>query len=312
MVGGLAISLIVGLLAGGYVFTQFKKMALAKTLPTIQVVVSSKPLPLGTRLQASDLRLVTWPAAQPVQGMFTRIDDCINRAVITSMVENEPVLEGKLAPKEGGAGLSATIPDGMRAVSVSVNDVIGVAGFVVPGTMVDVLVTEQRTLEANYELTRTILENVRVMAAGQKVEQDREGKPQIVPVITLLVSPEDAIALTMASTQGRIQLALRNTLDSKKVDPPAVLQAYLFGGLPAPMPTVANRNTHVVSNHSLPTVTHAPDTFNVEVIRGDKKEESKFPTPTATPSAAGTPAAAAAPQPRQLQLTKAGQRVKSR
>src|SRR3984957_12801279 len=182
--GGLAISLIVGLLAGWYVFAQFKKMALAKSMPTIQVVVSSKPLPLGTRVQAGDLRLVTWPAAQPVQGMFTRIDDCVNRAVITSMVENEPLLEGKLAPKDGGAGLSATIPDGMRAVSVSVNDVIGVAGFVVPGTMVDVLVTGSAGGGGqNTNVTRTFLENVRVLATGQKVEQDREGKPQTVPVV---------------------------------------------------------------------------------------------------------------------------------
>src|SRR5580704_4875233 len=268
LLGGLAISLIVGLLAGGYVFNQFKKMALAKTLPTIQVVVSSKPLPLGTRLQASDVRLVTWPAGQPVQGMFTRIDDVVNRAVITSMVVNEPLLEGKLAPREGGAGLSATIPDGMRAVSVSVNDVIGVAGFVVPGTMVDVLVTGASN---NGNVTRTILEYVRVMAAGQKVEQDREGKPQIVPVITLLVSPEDATALTMASTQGRIQLALRNTLDSKKVDPPPVLQAYLFGG--APPPPVVAKNSHPMAK---PLPPPPPDLFNVEVIRGDKKEETKF------------------------------------
>lgn len=269
--GGLAISLIVGLLAGGFVFTQFKKMALAKSMPTIQVVVSSKPLPLGTRLQAGDLRLVTWPAAQPVQGMFTRIDDCVNRAVITSMVENEPLLEGKLAPKDGGAGLSATIPDGMRAVSVSVNDVIGVAGFVVPGTMVDVLVTGS----TNYgNVTRTILENIRVMAAGQKVEQDREGKPQTVPVITLLVSPQDANALTMASTQGRIQLALRNTLDSKKVDPPPVLQAFLFGGMPIPPPP-AVKTAHVAAAPK-PLPPPPPEAFNVEVIRGDKKEETKF------------------------------------
>ncbi len=277
--GGLAISLIVGLLAGSFVFSQFKKMAQAKTMPTIQVVVSSKALPLGTRLEAGDLRLVTWPAAQPVPGMFTRIEDCVNRAVITSMVENEPVLEGKLAPREGGAGLSATIPDGMRAVSVSVNDVIGVAGFVVPGTMVDVLVTGATN---NGSVTRTILENVRVMAAGQKVEQDREGKPQTVPVITLLVSPEDANSLTMASTQGRIQLALRNTLDSKKVEPPAVLQATLFGGVPGP-PTVVAKSTHVVAR---PLPAPAPDSFNVEVIRGDKKEESKFQTPNETPKAA--------------------------
>jgi pilus assembly protein CpaB len=273
--GGLAISLIVGLLAGGFVFSQFKKMALAKSMPTIQVVVTSKPLPLGTRLQAGDLRLVTWPAAQPVLGMFTRIDDCVNRAVITSMVENEPLLEGKLAPKDGGAGLSATIPDGMRAVSVSVNDVIGVAGFVVPGTMVDVLVTGGTNFG---NITRTILENVRVMAAGQKVEQDREGKPQTVPVITLLVSPQDANSLTMASTQGRIQLALRNTLDSKKVDPPPVLQAFLFGGMPTPPPQVM-RTAHVAAPKPPPPP--PPEAFNVEVIRGDKKEETKFQT---TPS----------------------------
>ncbi|HET6145130.1 MAG TPA: Flp pilus assembly protein CpaB [Candidatus Acidoferrales bacterium] len=269
--GGLAISLIVGLLAGGFVFSQFKKMALAKSMPTIQVVVSSKPLPLGTRLQAGDLRLVTWPAAQPVLGMFTRIDDCVNRAVITSMVENEPLLEGKLAPKDGGAGLSATIPDGMRAVSVSVNDVIGVAGFVVPGTMVDVLVTGGTNFG---NITRTILENVRVMAAGQKVEQDREGKPQTVPVITLLVSPQDANSLTMASTQGRIQLALRNTLDSKKVDPPPVLQAFLFGGMPTPPPQVM-KTAHVAAAPK-PLPPPPPEAFNVEVIRGDKKEETKF------------------------------------
>src|SRR5665213_2410858 len=269
--GGLAISLVVGLLAGIFVFTQFKKMALAKSMPTIQVVVSAKPLPLGTRLQPSDLRLVTWPAAEPVQGMFTRIDDCVNRAVITSMVENEPLLEGKLAPKDGGAGLSATIPDGMRAVSVSVNDVIGVAGFVVPGTMVDVLVTGGTN---NGNITRTILENVRVMAAGQKVEQDREGKPQTVPVITLLVSPEDANALTMASTQGRNQLALRNTLDSKKVDPPPVLQAFLFGGMPTPPPALVRTARAAAAPNPLPPPPRAR--FNVEEIRGDKMEETKF------------------------------------
>jgi len=275
---GLAISLVIGLLAGAYVFTQFKRMAQSKTMPTVMVVVTSRALPLGTRLQASDLRMVAWPASDPVQGMYQRIDDCVNRAVITTMFENEPILEGKLAPREGGAGLSATIPDGMRAVSVSVNDVIGVAGFVVPGTMVDVLVTG---VTNNGSITRTILENVRVMAAGQKVEQDREGKPQTVPVITLLVSPEDANALTMASTQGRIQLALRNTLDSKKVAPPPVLQAALFGGVPSqPQAPVEAKKTRNVAPP--PAAPRPADSFNVEVLKGDKKEVSKFPTGNTT------------------------------
>jgi pilus assembly protein CpaB len=291
---GLAISLVIGLLAGWFVFTQFKKLAMAKTMPTIQVVVSSKPLPLGTRLTAEDVKLVTWPASQPVEGMFTRVQDCVNRAVITSMVENEPLLEGKLAPRDGGAGLSTTIPDGMRAVSVSVNDVIGVAGFVVPGTMVDVLVTGSSGGGQGSIITRTFLENVRVLAAGQKIEQDREGKPQTVPVITLLVSPQEATSLTMASTQGRIQLALRNTLDSKKVEPPPVLQAVLFGGAPVPPPVMAAAPRKMGSAPVVHVAPPPPESFNVEVIRGDKKEVSKFPGQTPASGQAATPAPASA------------------
>lgn len=274
--GGLVVSLIVGLLAGGFVFSQFKKLAQAKSVPTVPVVVTTRAIPLGTRLQATDLHIVNWPASQPIQGTFSKIDDCVNRAAIISMVQNEPLLEGKLAPKDGGAGLAATIPAGMRAVSVSVNDVIGVAGFVVPGTMVDVLVTGSMGSSGN--VTRTILENVRVLAAGQKVEPEREGKPQTAPpVITLLVTPEEANALTMASTQGRIQLALRNTLDSAKVEPPAVLQATLFGGT-APAPVAAPAAlVKKPRTPAAPKAAPAAQGINVEVIRGSKKEETEFP-----------------------------------
>src|SRR6266852_8389737 len=158
------------------------------------------------------------------------------------MAENEPVLEGKLAEKEAGAGLSSTIPEGMRGLSVAVNEVVGVAGFVIPGTNVDVLVTGRvigGARSGGDNITRTILENVRVLAAGQKIEQDREGKPQTVPVITLLVTPADAAKLAMASTEGKIQLALRNTIDSKMVNPPPVLQAALFAGIAPPPRHVA-------------------------------------------------------------------------
>ena len=266
---GLFFSAVIGLGAALYVYTQFQKVAAAKTIPTSQVVVAAVPIPVGTRLQASDLRLETWPARQPLPGMFTRIEDCTNRALLTPVVANEPMLEGKLAPKEAGAGLAATIPDGMRAVSVSVNDVIGVAGFVVPGTMVDVLVTGSGGGPGS--VTRTILQNVRVLAAGQTIEQDREGKPQTVPVITLLVAPEEANTLTMASTRGRIQLALRNTLDSKKVDPADVLQTSLFGGEAPPVPAVK------AAGKPRLTAPAPPSTFAVEIIRGDKKEVAHFP-----------------------------------
>jgi pilus assembly protein CpaB len=155
----------------------------------------------------------------------------------------------------------------MRALSVAVNDVVGVAGFVIPGTMVDVLATGRVAnshSNNNENVTRTILENVRVLAAGQKIEQDREGKPQTVPVITLLVTPPDAAKLTMASTQGKIQLALRNTIDSRITDPAPVLDAMLFSGGSAPA------LKHVTA------VSHGPAPYVVEVIAGTKHENKSF------------------------------------
>src|SRR5215469_4844621 len=192
LIGGLAVALLVAFLLSTFVYRQFKRASTSQPVTMQTLVVAAAPLPLGTRLDSSNLRVISWPANQPVSGMFTRIEDCQNRAVITNVTENEPILENKLAPKESGAGLPATIPEGMRAITVAVNDVIGVAGFVIPGTMVDVLATGQMPGQSNNKITRTILENVRVLAAGQKIEQDREGKPQTVPVITLLVTPDDA------------------------------------------------------------------------------------------------------------------------
>jgi pilus assembly protein CpaB len=236
-------------------------------------VVAAEPLRLGTRLDPSKLRLIPWPAAEPVAGMFTRMEDCSNRALLTPVAANEPILESKLASVQAGAGLPATIPEGMRAVSVAVNDVVGVAGFVTPGTMVDVLVTGmiagQNTSGAS-TITRTILENVRVLAAGQKIEQDRDGKPQTVPVITLLVTPEDAGKLTMASTEGKIQLALRNTIDTGTVAPPPVLQASLFAGAVAAAPP----QKHVTAP---PKPAAVP--YTIEVITGTKRETKSFPNP---------------------------------
>ncbi len=272
MVVGLAIALVVAFVLSTFVYKQFQKASTAKPVDTEHVVVAASAMPLGTRVDASNLKLITWPAGQSVAGMFTSIDQCANRALITPVAANEMVLDAKLAPKEAGAGLPAVIPEGMRAMSVAVNDVIGVAGFVTPGTMVDVLVTGKLAGPSRGEedtITRTILENVRVLAAGQKIEQDREGKPQTVPVITLLVSPEDAARLAMASTQGKIQLALRNTVDSKRVEPASVLEANLFsGGAPAAAPK------KVTVKVAAPP---PPSPYTIEVITGSKRENKSFP-----------------------------------
>jgi pilus assembly protein CpaB len=273
MLLGLAVAVVVAFLLSSFVYRQFQKASNVKPAVTGHIVVAAKPLSLGTPVDASNLRLIPWPAGEPVVGMFTRIEDCADRALTADVAANELILDGKLAPKESGAGLPAVIPKGMRALSVAVNDVVGVAGFVTPGTMVDVLVTgkvEGGNRGAEDTITRMILENVRVLAAGQKIEQDREGKPQTVPVITLLVSPEDAGRLAMASTEGKIQLALRNTVDTKKVGPPSVLEANLFsGGVPAaPKPGPVK----IAAPRPAPA-----SPYVIEVITGNKRENKSFP-----------------------------------
>jgi pilus assembly protein CpaB len=269
MLIGLAVAILVALFFSTYVYKQFQQATSVKPVETGHIVVAAAPMQLGTRIDARNLRLIPWPSNAPVAGTFTRIEDCANRALITPVAANELILESKLAAVEAGAGLPATIPEGMRAISVAVNEVVGVAGFVIPGTIVDVLVTGRGSQNGG-NVTRTILENVRVLAAGQKIEQDREGKPQTVPVITLLVSPEDAAKLAMASTQGKIQLALRNTIDSKKVNPPAVMEAALFAGT-APTPPAK----HIAAVKSAP----APSLYVIEVITGSKRENKSFPNP---------------------------------
>jgi pilus assembly protein CpaB len=268
----LAMAVLVGFFASMYVYRKLQSQAAGKTPVALRkVVVAADRIALGTRLGPEVLRVINWPADQPMAGMFGSVTEVQGRTLITSVTENEPILETKLAPTGAGAGLPATIPDGMRALTVAVNDVIGVAGFVVPGTMVDVLVTGNGPSQnQNGSVTKTVLENVRVLAAGQKVEQDKDGKPQNVPVITLLVTPADANKLTMAATQGRIQLALRNTIDTEKVNPPPVLQAALFSGGEAPPPPKRG-----AIRRTVPT----PAPFVVEILVGSKRENKSFPNP---------------------------------
>ena|SRR5665213_39582 len=274
---GLIFALVLGFTASAFVYRAFRRAsALPPAVAMQHIVVADTAMPLGTALDPSKLKTISWPADEPVAGMFTRIEDCTNRALITSVAENEPILEAKLAPREAGAGLPATIPAGMRALSVAVNDVIGVAGFVTPGTTVDVLVTGTAAgtaQGAGATITRTILENVRVLAAGQKIEQDRDGKPQTVPVVTLLVSPDDADKLAMASSQGKIQLALRNTVDVKTTNPASVLESTLFSSNAAPPPAPAR--AAVARKVEAPPP--ASVVFTVEVINGAKRETKSFP-----------------------------------
>lgn len=274
---GLLVATVVALVASSFVYRQLQQATTARPVSMQQIVVASVALPVGTRLTPSNTKLIPWPSTDPIPGTLSRIEDGVDRAVITQVAANEPILEAKLAPRSAGAGLPATIPQGMRAVSVAVNDVVGVAGFVTPGTSVDVLVTGAvpgANANGNDNVTRTILENVRVLAAGQTIEQDRDGKPQTVPVVTLLVMPEDAARLTMASTEGKIQLSLRNTIDDTTAAPDPVLQAVLFGGGVPPPPKT---ETAAVRRVAPPKIVAAPSPYTVEIIVGDKRETKSFP-----------------------------------
>jgi pilus assembly protein CpaB len=270
-----AIALPLALLASTLVYRQLSRAASSPghIVPT-KVIVAASTLEPGTRLDPKDLREIDWPALKPMQGMFAKLDDCAGRVLISPLLENEPVLEGNLAPKDSSVGLSAMIPPGMRGVAVAVNDVVGVAGFVQPGTIVDVLATGGLEGQAS-SLTRTILENIRVLAAGQKIEPDKQGTPQTVPVVTLLVTPDQANLLTLASTQGRIQLALRNSADTKQVSTPPAQLSDVFG-LGTSM-HVASRAVRPAPRLSSSEPPRLPPPYQVEVIRGNKPEVSAIP-----------------------------------
>jgi pilus assembly protein CpaB len=199
----------------------------------------------------------------------------IGRGVILPISKGEFILPNKLAAPNAGAGLPALIPPGMRAVSVRVNEVVSVAGFVVPGTRVDVLLTGNPS-GASEPQTTTVLGNVEVLASGQRLERNSSGETSMAPVITLLVSPEDAQKLTLASSEGRIQLALRNPLDTAQDKIPVVQQRSLYGA-PAPPPTTP----HPVSHRQINTApkTTLPSSYNVEVFKGTQKQDVKFDDP---------------------------------
>jgi pilus assembly protein CpaB len=184
---------------------------------TASIVLSARNMPVGALVTERDLKVVNWPGTTVPSGYIRSVKDAVGCGIITPVSENEPLLDSKMSTKDAGGGLPIIIRDGMRAISVRVDEVISVAGFVVPGTRVDVLLTLDKNADRPQSITKTLLQNVQTLAAGQSVTRDKEGKPQTVTVITLLVSPDNAELLALAGKEGRLQLALRNTLDTLAV-----------------------------------------------------------------------------------------------
>jgi pilus assembly protein CpaB len=177
------------------------------------VVVAVKPLPVGVNVKPADVKLSKIPSAQFPKGGFNKVEEVIDRPVISNVLADEALLDGRLAPRGSGLGLAPSIPAGMRAVTVRVSDVVGVAGFVLPGLRVDVLVTGRPEGTSAETVTTTVLQNILVLSAGTTIQNDPRGSAISAPNVTLLVTPEQAEVLTLAGNEGRIQLVLRNGSD---------------------------------------------------------------------------------------------------
>jgi pilus assembly protein CpaB len=232
-------------------------------------MVAAADLDIGAEITAENVRTINWPANSVPQFAFNDSKDVIGRSIVMPMIQNEPFLPMKLAAKDGGTGLTPAIPKGLRAVSVKVNEVIGVAGYVLPGTHVDVVATVSPTQNQADMTTKVILTNVEVLAAGTKIERTTDkDKPMPVTVVTMLVDPEQAERLTLASTEGKIQLALRNPLDLNTPSTKGVRPSGLLGA-PATTPKAVAR----VGTPNVPGVALKPtvEPVTVEIIRGDKR-----------------------------------------
>jgi pilus assembly protein CpaB len=236
--------------------------------PRQQMVVAARALPVGAVVTAEDIKTISWTGGQLPPGYIGSPEQVVGRGLVTSVEPNEPILAGKLAAEGAGGGLQVLIDEGMRAISIGVDQVVGVSGFVLPNSRVDVLLTMAQGGGSNEQTTRIIMQDVKTLAAGTTIQQDKEGKPLAVPVITLLVSPEQAETLALASQQGRIQLALRNALDTATIRTRGTRVSALMGNVAA-APS-RRRSAPVRTGPPVPTPT------TVEVYRGGQRSLEKF------------------------------------
>jgi len=259
---------------GTYAYVQSVPKA-GPGIPTRPVVVAATDLDLGADLTRDDLKVIQWPANSAPAGAYSDPKELAGRGLIMPVIQNEPILANKLASKDAGAGLPPAIPPGLRAVSVRVNEVIGVAGYVLTGNRVDVLTVINPSGKQEEVTSKVILTNVQVLAAGTKIERDeRNNKPMAVSVVTLLVAPEESERLTLASTEGKIQLALRNPLDKTTPNTSGIRPAALLGFASASRAAVARARTAAGPVKAMVAVPPpAPSAAVVEIIRGDKRAQ---------------------------------------
>jgi pilus assembly protein CpaB len=267
MIGVVALG--IGFVVSVYVFKNLQSKS-GPAEPGVEVIVAADDLQVGAKVSEHDIKIIRVPASDLPAGAPRKKSDVLDHGVILPITKGDFILPTKLAGENAGAGLPALIPPGMRAVSVRVNEVVSVAGFVTPGTRVDVLLTGTPG-SAGEEQTTTVLQNVAVLASGHTLERTSTGEAQNTPVITLLVSPDDAQRLTLASSQGHIQLALRNPLDTRAQDVMPASTRGLYKGAPAPPAQPVVHRTVIKKPEAAPPP--ASTGVSVEIYQGDKKNE---------------------------------------
>ncbi len=239
-----------------------------------KVVAAKELLQAGVELKAENLTTIDWPINVPLEGSFSKLEDVMGRSLIYPLGEKEPVLERDLAVRGAGIGLTVRIPEGMRATAIRSNEIVGVAGFLFPGSHVDVLGTFHPPGKPD-PITQTVLQNVEVLTAGQRIQPDPNGKPETVNVVTLLLSPEDSEKLILASSLGSIQFVLRSGADKAKADTRAVTVETLLGMQKPAEPAGGKRGRTRAKVVAQPPP-KPPEFYSVEVIQGDKRSVEKF------------------------------------
>jgi len=287
LVVGVAVILALFASVGAYRFLSEKSQAAEQArLKTVGIVVAAIDIPLGSTINPNQVVIAAWPKDLHPKDSFGETRGVVGRMARREFLRGEPIVSSKLVPldKSGAGVLSLKIPPGMRAFSVKVNEVVGVGGFIVPEARVDVVVTTAANSHNQQDqVSKTILENVQVLAAGQAIEQ-KEDKPVTVNTVTLAVTPEDAERLALASNDGKIQLVLRHYADSDKVmtagiDKSRLLSSYRNAPISPPAePVKAVRPKRMAKREASasPPPAPTPKKYTVEVIRGSKRSEEKF------------------------------------
>jgi pilus assembly protein CpaB len=268
----LVAALIISITITSFFYLRFVRQQSSTRPETKRVVASATALQPGTPLSAENLTEINWPVNVSIEGLIEKKEDAIGHVLIYPMEAKTPVLKHDLAPN-GSFGLAAKIPDGMRATSVKTNEVMNIAGFIFPGSRVDVLVTLRSDNTAASTITHTVLQNVQVLATGNKTDPDPNGKPENVSVVTLLVTPEESEKLALAQNQtaqnqGTIHFVLRNGGDSAKPDTAPVDMAQLAGA-----PGKASHPAHT----KRVLAPKAPEPYTVETVSGGKITVARFP-----------------------------------